>query len=964
MSYVPCIIEAENYDVGTNGVDYFDIDANNTGKEYRINEAVDISKTEDGRGYCVKMMGEEYLKYTFNVPKAGNYKLILGAQDTSGSTKVRLFIDNLEVVKKVENLKGTMNETSVGSFFLDEGDHLLTIKCMDGELLLDYARFAASNETGMKLSEVNALRGWLDAQKLEDEIEVEEVHPVMTDVYVSAAKGNDNGLGSQAAPFKTLKKAQEYVRTINDDMTGDIVVHLDGEFKINETLKLGVEDSGSNGFDVVWDGNNKEAVIHGGEKIEGWQAVEGTPLYKASVNAPEGFKQFYVNENRGTRARSQYMYYHLETYDDPNYSGSFLPTHDGFVIDPSQFPGEFSRPEELFFVYTYTWRIMTMPVESITEREDGMWIVKFVQPYLDMTKQDEAFVPSPILKTPFYVENAIEFLDEPGEWYFDKESQELFYYPRNGENMSTADCYIPKTEGLIHIDGNGETDRVKNIVISGIDLKYGAWELFNGKGFSTVQGEQYIDPNRETNDMGTLGTYPIGLIPAQISVTYGDNIRIKNNNIRHQGSVGVAINKQSIDCDVVGNIFDDLSSAAVTIGDWTIHNLGVDTPVTNYCRRIKVNNNLIRRVSVEYFTNGITLYYANQSQISHNDFLDTPYTAISCGWGWGRHMQNNTNNRISYNRIENVLYRTGDGAHIYTLDSQKGTVIEYNHLIQSPAYTGGFYLDNGSSYLTYRYNVVEDTPKWLSGNWWNVTDNAAYSNYSETPIRCQIMDQNSFTEATIVTDGNWPQEAKDIMASAGLSDEYKHLYDEYESGGNYVNDQLNFLKWYNKPGIHIQPGTLIEGGEGVAYHDTLSNDSGYNVKGKPSITHVGGGIDLYYIMTTLEGEWTKHPFTIEEAGEYELVLQLSTIDDNTKVSVWIDDELVADSAPVINSGDYMEFVDNTVATVNLEPGEHVIKVEHTKSNFGFYLMRLVPKGVTELERNDGFNQAIIDAVNN
>lgn len=961
MTYIPAIIHAENYDSGKNNEAYFDIDKENTGKQYRKNEAVDIYKNDDQKGFCVKMMGEEYVKYTFNVPKSGNYSFILRAQDNMGSSKMRVFIDNYEVINTVADFSSQMSEKTAETFYLEKGTHLLTLKCMEGEISLDYVRFANSKKQGMNVSDTQNLRFWTNAQILEEVEEVEEVHPVMKEIYVSN-KGNDNGTGDKEAPFKTLEKAKEYVKTINDNMTGDIVVNLDGEFVLSEPMKFGTEDSGSNGFNVIWNGNEKSASISGGKKIEGWEKVDGTDLYKAKVDEKDGFKQFYVNENRALRARSQYLYYHLENYDDPAYSGSFMPNLDGFVVDPAQFGGKFSNPEELYFVYTYTWRIMTMPVESITEREDGMWIVKFRQPYLDITKQDEAFVPSPSLNTPFYVENAIEFLDEPGEWYYNKKTGELFYYPRAGENMAEAECYIPKSEGLVQIEGNGEKERVKNIVLSEIDFKYGAWNKFEGKGFCTIQGEEYIDPERESNEMGSLGIYPVDLIPAQISVKYGENIKIKDNLIHHLGSVGVGINNQSVECNVTGNIFDDTSSAAVTIGDWTIEKLGVDTPVTNYCRKIKVTNNLIRRVSVEYFTNGITLYYANQSQISHNDFLDTPYTAISCGWGWGRHMQNNTNNKISYNRIENVLYRTGDGAHIYTLDSQKGTVIEYNHLIKSPAYTGGFYLDNGSSYLTYRYNVVEDTPKWLSGNWHNVKDNAAYGNYSETPIRSNKMDQNSFVEATIVKNDEWPKEAKEIMENAGLSDKYKHLYDEYEKNGPYENDQLKFLKWYTKPGIHVEPATLIDGGEGVAYHDILSNDNGYNVKGVPSVTSVGMGISLHYIMTTLEGEWTKHPFTVDKAGEYEVILQLSTPDDNTKVSVWIDDKLVADSVPVKNSGSYTVFEDNHVADVNLSEGEHVIKVEHTKNNFGFYLMRFVPKGVTELNRNDGFNQAVIDAI--
>lgn len=51
-----------------------------------------------------------------------------------------------------------------------------------------------------------------------------------TTFYVSPS-GNDSNSGTQSAPFKTIEKARDTVRTINSSMTGDIYVYLmDGTY--------------------------------------------------------------------------------------------------------------------------------------------------------------------------------------------------------------------------------------------------------------------------------------------------------------------------------------------------------------------------------------------------------------------------------------------------------------------------------------------------------------------------------------------------------------------------------------------------------------------------------------------------------------------------------------------------------------------------------------------------------------
>ena len=51
----------------------------------------------------------------------------------------------------------------------------------------------------------------------------------------------------------------------------------------------------------------------------------------------------------------------------------------------------------------------------------------------------------------FYLTNAMELLDEPGEWYHYIESRKIYYYPRKGEKISKA--VVPGIETLVWVEG-------------------------------------------------------------------------------------------------------------------------------------------------------------------------------------------------------------------------------------------------------------------------------------------------------------------------------------------------------------------------------------------------------------------------------------------------------------------------------------------------------------------------------
>jgi hypothetical protein len=110
------------------------------------------------------------------------------------------------------------------------------------------------------------------------------------------------------------------------------------------------------------------------------------------------------------------------------------------------------------------------------------------------------------------------------------------------------------------------------------------------------------------------------------------------------------------------------------------------------------------------------LGYTDAAVVEHNELQDMPYSGISVGWGWANVDSALRNNMVRYNRVESVLNKMSDGAGIYTLSKQPGTLIAENYVrdivrtgVQGGFNMSGIYLDEGSSQITVRDNVLVNT---------------------------------------------------------------------------------------------------------------------------------------------------------------------------------------------------------------------------------------------------------------
>jgi hypothetical protein len=120
----------------------------------------------------------------------------------------------------------------------------------------------------------------------------------------------------------------------------------------------------------------------------------------------------------------------------------------------------------------------------------------------------------------------------------------------------------------------------------------------------------------------------------------------------------------------------------------------------------------------QVYADSIPIVACNVAKIAilHNTIRNCRYAGISVGWNWRDVDQGCRDNEIGYNRISNFLQLLDDAAGIYTLGMMKGGRVHDNYISSlqpSPDQGGnpmaGIYQDNGSSFLTVRDNVLDNT---------------------------------------------------------------------------------------------------------------------------------------------------------------------------------------------------------------------------------------------------------------
>ena len=526
--------------------------------------------------------------------------------------------------------------------------------------------------------------------------------------------GSDSAPGTRERPFRTLERARSAVRARLSPQREDIFVNLlAGTHRLKKSFSLSSPDSGNSGHQVTYRASpGARPVISGAVRVRGWQRYDAAlGIYRAKVKAGTRSRQLYVNGRRAVRARGA------------TYPNGISRTESGFH-DASGSMASWGNQTDIEVVTNSQWKMMRCPVAAITGNDITMqqpcWTNVNVFPYIWS------------FQTVLRFENAYELLDSAGEWYLDSPGGWLYYKPRVGEKLASADVELPVVERLI--DGQGKVDKpLKNITFRGLTFSYATWLTpSGGNGYAADQSGFHLvgtghQPNLIGHDQNVART------PGNIRFKFAQSVRFIANDFRRLGGVGLDFDTGSQRNSIVGNRFEDISAAGIQMGgvDVEDHHPTVSSQTT---RDNRIEDNLIARIGLEYQdAPGIFIGFTTHSVVARNEINHVPWAGIAIGWGWGlldpggflglpnavpgqwgnyTTPTTSRRNRILNNRIKHFLGVLWDGGAIYTqgqqgADAADGELIAGNVASSKRRLAGGntFYTDGGSRYVTLKRNV-------------------------------------------------------------------------------------------------------------------------------------------------------------------------------------------------------------------------------------------------------------------
>lgn len=459
-------------------------------------------------------------------------------------------------------------------------------------------------------------------------------------------------------PFDSLTAARDAVRKLKADgkvPPGGITVLIKGGvYQVNETFELTEQDSGTENAPVVYRAVDDEIpVFTGGVAVSTFKKVDNAVILKRLPNeakdkivvadlakdvvfppvAPRGYGkngvgaapcvELFVNGKPQQMAR--YPNFAKPDAPDPLKASeaAFMKTgkvHRGFFdTKDSGLPGVFDYADPrherwttaadafLFGYWGHLWAITSCKVERI-DTEKKQVILATNNPYGCRENM------------PYYAFNLLEEIDEPGEWYLDRQTNQLYLYPPEGVDINQANVRLTCFPKEFFRFKN-----VSNVLLYGLTFEDGS---------------------------GTAGT-----------VSGGENVQIVNCHFNRFGNWGLGID--GLRHGVLSCSFNHLGGGGISLNGGTIPTL---KPGNCFVENCFVND--FSRVDRAYAP--AVLIDGVHNKLAHNLFCDSPAHAIRA---------EGMEHTIEFNEIHSTVYESDDqsGIDIWGNPFIRGIVIRYNY---------------------------------------------------------------------------------------------------------------------------------------------------------------------------------------------------------------------------------------------------------------------------------------------
>ncbi len=465
-----------------------------------------------------------------------------------------------------------------------------------------------------------------------------------------------HALELRVSPTLSLPQAVQQIRDARK--SGDVApatIHIpEGVTELTQPLLLEAQDSN---LTIV----GEKAILIGAPLVTGWQPHSGE-MVKADVSklVPKGFlpRQLLCNGERQILAR-----YPNFDAKDPLYGGwAFVDEFPAggapeghlwkrtMLVKPQDIR-TWAHPEdvEIDIFAQYGWWNFIEPVASLD-----------LQKRLLTLKKDCGYDLHPHNR--YHFQNALEELDAPGEWFYDKREGMLYFWPV--KPVSECEVRLPTLESFFKVKAGAKKVTIQGLTLTGC----------HGTAITLDGAEDCVVERCIITQAGAFHG-------SGISVSTGRNVRVSRNEISFIGSNGIGLS---------GGDRKTLTGPGHVAEDNHIHHIGVFNK--NAC--------------------GISMYGVDNIA-RHNHIHDGPRMGVQ---------MSGNNLIVEYNHLHHLCLETQDGGAIYTGGrdwiSSRGSKWQYNLIhdvvgcgqeagdLKHPWFTFGLYPDDNSGGLDIIGNIV------------------------------------------------------------------------------------------------------------------------------------------------------------------------------------------------------------------------------------------------------------------